>query len=141
MNINHLLKDALAYAQKGNLAESKRLLLKIDKKHPNHPVVLANLGLIDIQVQNYAEAELYFKRSCEVKFNISVFKNYIQVLSIRKKWTELIDQISQNKSNGLDKDILLNYAIAFREIGEIEKFQVAYEALLKDNPNFENGWI
>lgn len=141
MNINHLLKDALAYAQKGNLAEGKRLLLKIDKKYPNHPIVLANLGLIEIQTQNYAEAELYFKRSCEVKFNISIFKNYIQVLSIRKKWAEVIDQINQNKNNEPDRDIFLNYAIALREIGDIEKFQWAYENLLKVNPNFENGWI
>lgn len=141
MNINHLLKDALAYAQQGNLAESKTLLLKIDKKYPNHPIVLANLGLINIQAQNYADAELYFKRSCEVKFNAGIFKNYIQVLSIRKKWAAIIDQISHKKSNEFDKDILLNYAIALREIGEIEKFQWAYENLLKDNPNFENGWI
>ena len=141
MNINHLLKDALAYAQKGNLAEGKRQLLKICKKYPNHPIVLANLGLIEIQTQNYAEAELYFKRSCEVKFNISIFKNYIQVLSIRKKWAEVIDQINQNKNNEPDRDIFLNYAIALREIGDIEKFQWAYENLLKDNPNFENGWI
>ena len=141
MNINHLLKDALAYAQKGNLAESKRLLLKIDKKHPNHPVVLANLGLINIQVHNYEHAEQYFKRSCEVRFNIGIFKNYIQLLFIRKKWAEVIDQINQNKSNELDEDILLNYATALREIGEIEKFQLVYEKLLKDYPNFENGWI
>ena len=141
MNINNLLKDALTYVQKGDLAEGKRLLLKINKKHPNHPIVLGNLGLIDIQANNYADAELYFKRSCEVKFNIGIFKNYIQVLSIRKKWIEIIDQINQNKNNVVDKEILLNYAIALREIGEIKKFQLAYEELIKDNPNFENGWI
>jgi len=140
-NINALIKNALVFAERGNYQEAKKKLQKINKKYPNNSAVLANLGLLEIQTQNYKNAENYFKNSWVIKFNIDIFKNYIQTLSIQKKWKKLEDEINKLKTNELDQDIFINYAIALRELGDIDKFQLIYEKLVRKYPKFENAWV
>jgi tetratricopeptide (TPR) repeat protein len=60
------LQKALDYCQKGSLNEAKEIYTELIKTLPDHPEILSNLGVIEIQFRNFEDGISYLKRSLEI---------------------------------------------------------------------------
>ena len=61
INIDQILKQAVAAHNSGNLEEAKRLYKSILITQPSHPHVIHNLGLIELFMGKVEEALQLFK--------------------------------------------------------------------------------
>jgi tetratricopeptide (TPR) repeat protein len=127
---------------KNELIQAKTYFNKILQKNPYNTDALRNLSIICIKQNQIVEAEVYLKDFLSLTFDQPMMQNFLQVLSIQKKWDELINNaknlISEKRYN---QNILIIYAMALRESGEFNKAKKIFIKLISEFPNYIQGYI
>jgi len=127
---------------KKEFSQAKKYFSKILKKNPKNTEALKNLAIICLQQNQIGEAEVFLKNFLRLSFDLPMMQNFLQVLSIQKKWTELIDNAKnlmlQKRYN---QNILIIYAIGLREAGEFNEAKNIFIKLINEFPNYVQGYI
>jgi tetratricopeptide (TPR) repeat protein len=142
MDFKEMMNDAIKMMHQKNYVLAKQKFNKILRKVPNHPLILANLAILSVQENDVLQAENYFTKSLEINFDHKIYNDFIQLLMSKKKWHKVTDSISSHiNEKSMGEVIYLNYAIALREIKEIDEALNVFNRLTKKFPSFVNGWI
>jgi len=127
---------------KSEIIQAKKYFSKILKKNPQNTEALKNLAIISLKQNQIKDAEFYLKDFLSLTFDLPMMQNFLQVLSIQKKWSELIDNAKnlmlQKRYN---QNILIIYAIGLREAGEFNEAKIIFSKLITEFPNFVQGYI
>jgi len=116
MNINKKLNDALNLFNKGNLAKSRDILIKIHSVKPQNTEVLNHLAIINFRTNNRVEAINCLKQSLNIKFDSSLAMNLFLMLEEFSDWNEIINFYVKFKNKyKFNTDLLLLVAKAYRE--------------------------
>jgi tetratricopeptide (TPR) repeat protein len=71
INMVDRVDDALELVQQGDLAQGKKSILKLSKKHPNNSNINFGLGVIAIQEESHLQAIEFFKKAIEKSPNFT----------------------------------------------------------------------
>ena len=142
MNIQRLLDQARQLYQAGNGNEAITVLKKILHKHPQQPIVHANLGLIYHAQKEFKLSEYHLTHSLDVVFQSELFSLLIAMYRQNQQW-EKAQLLCSKHITQIENDAasLLNYAIILRENHHLNKCIQAYQSLLKSYPNYIESYI
>ena len=129
---------SLAYNASGKSAESKKLLSEILKKEPKNFYVLNNMGLTCTELNDYEQAEEYYKSA--ISLNSDFADPLVNLGSLKTK------QNKNEEAKGLfiralkinDKIIPAKISLAgyYEQLGNFVKAKEIYNEVLEINPNY-----
>ena len=125
MSFQKEMQKAYSMAQSGRFLEAEVILKKIIQKESSEKKfqALANLAIILINQGNLDRAKETFEIILDNKFDLTIFRNYQNLLKQQKNWELLADQCANFIQNNQHKDKTtnINYAIALREMGQFDE--------------------
>jgi tetratricopeptide (TPR) repeat protein len=141
--IKKLLKQSLIYCTNGHLLEAKALYHELLKIVPSHPDVLANLGVIELQIGDTHKGINYLEKSIEINpRQPKVISNLGNGFLELKKNAEAINCFDLAiKLNSHLPEAYYNKARALKALTKYSEAIFNYQLALKFNPHYFEAFL
>ena len=135
--VKRMLEKAMQYCQQSKIHEAKIIYLDLLKIIPSHPVVLTNLGTIEMQLGNIESGIFFLKKSIGVDPDQSVaLSNLANALVDLEEFDQAIFYYNLAvKLNPKFLEAYCNRARAYRKLYKYEDAVLSYKSALALSPN------
>jgi tetratricopeptide (TPR) repeat protein len=142
MNIQKLKTKANKNIKAKQFNLSENILLDILKVHPKDIRTIQNLAFVCLQQRKIINAINYLKLFLEIEFDQNILMNLLDLLLKVDNKIDFIKYAEMAISHDVkNKNILLSYAIALRDLGNEDGALENYENLIEIYPNYLDAYI
>jgi tetratricopeptide (TPR) repeat protein len=140
MNVIKEIQKATNQIKLKKLSDASVTLQKVLSKFPKNPIANQMMGDLMLSFHEFEQSISFYEKSAEVDFNETVVISIVKVSMHIKKWQKVLDWLNLlSNKKGLDNNLKIQQAIAYREVHEVEKSLRIFSELYEDkylNRNF-----
>ena len=142
MNVVKEIQKATNQIQLKKLTDASITLQKVLLKFPKNPIANQMMGDLMTSFQEFEQSILFYEKSAEVDFNETIVTRIVKVSMHIKKWQKALDWLSiLSDKKGLDNNLKIQLAIAYREVNNVEKSLDIFRKLYEKNYTNLNFYI